>query len=134
MLIGLSLSRCVRDIVLKEVDIYDVIVIIARTKFNWENSEDQQAIWESYAHANMFHDNTWYDLDKDAVYETIDNLWSTGRIHQPGLFGAHPASSNRAWVTCIIPPKHATPAEQDAWDNYKFISQLTKETFYKDDF
>jgi hypothetical protein len=49
MKIGLSYSRCVRDIVDGVVDIDDVLVIIARTDFDPHNDEQWGNIWEGYA-------------------------------------------------------------------------------------
>ena len=44
MKIGLSYSRCVRDIVEGKVDIADVLVIIARTDFDPNNDEQWQDV------------------------------------------------------------------------------------------
>ena len=48
MKIGLSYSRCVRDIVDGKVDIDDVLVIIARTDFDPHNDDQWSGIWEGY--------------------------------------------------------------------------------------
>jgi len=48
MKIGLSYSRCVRDIVDGVVDIDDVLVVIARTDFDPHNDEQWAGIWEGY--------------------------------------------------------------------------------------
>jgi hypothetical protein len=49
MKIGLSYSRCIRDIVEGKVDIDDVLVIIARTDFDPHNDDQWAGIWEGYA-------------------------------------------------------------------------------------
>jgi len=48
MKIGLSYSRCVRDIVDGVVDINDVLVIISRTDFDPHDSEQWSGIWQGY--------------------------------------------------------------------------------------
>jgi len=45
MKIGLSYSRCVRDIVNGVVDIDDVLVLITRTDFDPRDNEQWQGIW-----------------------------------------------------------------------------------------
>jgi len=49
MKIGLSYSRCVKDIVDGKVMIDDVLVIITRTDFDPNNNDQWQAIWQGYA-------------------------------------------------------------------------------------
>lgn len=48
MKIGLSYSRCVRDIVDGVVNIDDVLVVIARTDFDPHNDEEWSSIWSGY--------------------------------------------------------------------------------------
>jgi hypothetical protein len=134
MYIGLSLSRCVRDIVEEKVDMYEVLCIIARTNFNWEDSNDQNALWTTYTEPNMFSEDTWADLDKDDVFRTVDALWGDGKIHQPRKFGAHPGHTKYVWLSCIVPPNLANPSVQQAWEDYRLLADLTKENFFRDDF
>ena len=49
MKIGLSYSRCVRDIVDGKVSIDDVLVLITRTDFDPHDDEQWSGIWEGYA-------------------------------------------------------------------------------------
>ena len=51
MKIGLSYSRCVRDIVDGKVDIRDVLVIITRTDFDPRNDDQWAGIWTGYGAA-----------------------------------------------------------------------------------
>ena len=46
MKIGLSYSRCVRDIVDGTVDIDDVLVLITRTDFDPRDDTQWQGIWK----------------------------------------------------------------------------------------
>lgn len=50
MKIGLSYSRCVRDIVDGVVDIDDVLIIISRTDFDPRNDVQWESIWLSLIH------------------------------------------------------------------------------------
>ena len=48
MKIGLSYSRCVRDIVDGVVSIDDVLIVISRTDFDPRNADEWQGIWIGY--------------------------------------------------------------------------------------
>jgi hypothetical protein len=48
MKIGLSYSRCVRDIVDGVVDINDILVIVSRTDFDPHDDKQWQSIWQGY--------------------------------------------------------------------------------------
>ena len=48
MKIGLSYSRCVRDIVDGTVDIEDVLLIVARTDFDPHDDQQWSDIWAGY--------------------------------------------------------------------------------------
>jgi len=48
MKVGLSYSRCVRDIVDGQVDIDDVLVLITRTNFDPHDDEQWRGIWIGY--------------------------------------------------------------------------------------
>lgn len=48
MRIGLSYSRCIRDIIEGKVDIKDVLIIIARTDFDPHDDKQWEDIWRGY--------------------------------------------------------------------------------------
>lgn len=129
MLVGLSLARCIKDIVQDEIHEDDVLCIIARTKFNWENSYTFDELWTTHSHKNLFNNDSWFDLDKDLVYELIDYLWLQGKIHQPRRYGnlATVKETSYHWLECILPQEHLTPTVKEAWDQYKFLAGLTGE-------
>ena len=56
MKIGLSYSRCVRDIVDGVVNINDVLVVIARTDFDPHNDDQWRGIWIGYGGGTAFGD------------------------------------------------------------------------------
>ncbi len=122
MKIGLSLSRCVRDIVEGRVDIEDVLVLITRTDFDAHDQQQWEDIWDGYTSLNP----EWADLDHDAVRDVVIRLWDSGRIHQPRQFGARPVRRREYWLETVLPDSELerNPAARDAWDRFQVISGL----------
>lgn len=144
MKIGLSYSRCVRDIVDGVVDINDVLVIIARTNFDPHNDEQWQGIWQGYAggsDANLMRgffggsNPEWagYD-DEDKFRQVSINLYDLGKFHQPRKFGAHPARRSEIWLEAVLPSSEleTNPAAKKAWDQFQTIAGLSNVTLDKD--
>ncbi len=139
MKIGLSYSRCVRDIVDGKVDIDDVLVIIARTDFDPNNNEQWQGIWQGYAggsDANMMRgffggaNPEWYgykDEDEDKFRSVSIELWETGKLHQPRKFGAYPSRRPEIWLEAVLPSSELAnnPAAKKAWDKFQTVAGLT---------
>jgi hypothetical protein len=123
MKIGLSLSRCVRDIVEERVDINDVLILITRTDFDPTVQEQWDSIWDGYTSMNP----EWYDLEHDAVYAVVVDLWNTGRIHQPRKFGYIPARRREFWLETVLPDSElaSRPAVKEAWDQFQILAGLT---------
>ena len=61
MKIGLSYSRCVRDIVDGKVDIDDVLVVVARTDFDPHDDEQWADIWNGYRSRSGLSKPEWVD-------------------------------------------------------------------------
>lgn len=122
MKIGLSLSRCVRDIVEGRVDLRDVLVLITRTDFDPYEEKQWEAIWEGYTNYNP----EWQGLDHDQVLDVVTRLWDAGKIHQPRQFGAHPARRREYWLEAVLPGPELerNPAAKDAWDRFQVIAGL----------
>jgi hypothetical protein len=105
MKIGLSYSRCVKDIVDGKVDINDVLVIISRTDFDPHNDEQWQGIWSGYGGGHQF-GNPWsnpewinYSAEDEDRFRSISiELWEQGKFHQPRKFGAHPRRLPYYWM------------------------------------
>ena len=136
MKIGLSLSRCMRDILEEEVDIADVLVIIARTDIDPHDAEHWAQIWNGYLYGGLSHAE-WAGLEdrEEAMRDILISLFDSGKLHQPRQFGAHPARLRQYWLDCIVPKNEMTPAEQKAWDNYQMIAGLSsKPRKVKDEF
>ena len=122
MKIGLSLSRCVRDIVEGRVDIDDVLVLITRTDFDPTVQEQWDSIWVGYISYNP----EWRGLEHDAVYAVVVELWASGRIHQPRKFGRNPPRRQEFWLETVLPDSELerNPAARDAWDRFQVIAGL----------
>lgn len=125
MKIGLSYSRCVRDIVNGTVDIDDVLVVISRTNFDPANDEQWTGIWQGYHWSN----SEWADyLDEDEAKfrEVSIDLWNQGKLHQPRKFGARPMRRGEFWLETCLPSSELerNPAAKNAWDQFQVIAGL----------
>jgi hypothetical protein len=130
MKIGLSYSRCVRDIVDGKIDIDDVLVLITRTDFDPHDDEQWSSIWEGYRMRSGWSNPEWYDYeeeDEDRFRSVSIELWETGKLHQPRKFGAHPSRRPEIWLETVLPSSEleTNPAAKKAWDQFQTIAGLT---------
>jgi hypothetical protein len=139
MKVGLSYSRCVRDIVDGVVDIKDVLVIIARTDFDPRNDEQWAGIWNGYgggtenAYTRGFFSMSnpeWsgYGPEREAEFREVSiDLLESGRLHQPRQFGAHPSRRPEIWLETVLPSSEleSNPTAKKAWDNFQVVAGLT---------
>ena len=137
MKIGLSYSRCVRDIVDGKVDINDVLVIIARTDFDPHDDKQWEGIWigygggteNAYSRGFFSHSNPeWAGyMDEDIFRSVSIELWETGKLHQPRKFNAHPSRRPEIWLEAVLPSSEleTNPAAKKAWDSFQMIAGLT---------
>ena len=134
MKIGLSYSRCVRDIVDGRVDINDVLVLITRTDFDPRDDVQWADIWSGYGggqtFGSPFSQPEWMDYpaeDESRFREVSIELWETGRLHQPRKFGARPARRSEIWLEAVLPDSEleSRPAVKDAWDKFQMVAGLT---------
>jgi hypothetical protein len=144
MKIGLSYSRCVRDIVDGTVDINDVLVIIARTDFNPHDDEQWQSIWQGYAggsDASLMRgyfggaNPEWAGYDDEDLFRSVSiELWESGKLHQPRKFGAHPKRRPEIWLEAVLPSEELekNPAAKLAWDKFQTVAGLTNVNLDKD--
>ena len=125
MKIGLSLSRCMRDILEKRVDINEVLVIVARTDVDPNNNEHWRGLWDGYIYGGLSNPE-WAGLEdrEREMHELLVELYDSGKLHQPRQFKAHPQRMPYYWLECFVPQDEMTPAQQKAWDNYKLITDL----------
>jgi hypothetical protein len=136
MKIGLSYSRCIRDIVDGTVDIDDVLVVVSRTDFDPHNDEQWKGIWEGY-HWNNPEWADYPDEDEDRFRSVSIELWESGKFHQPRKFGAHPRRLSYYWLD-VLPTKQdidANPATKKAWEQFQILSGLSQpKSTFNDDF
>ena len=137
MKIGLSYSRCVRDIVDGVVDIADVLVIISRTDFDPHDNEQWQGIWEGYHQRGGWSNPEWGHYaaeDEDRFRSVSIELWESGKLHQPRKFGAHPSRRPEIWLEAVLPSSELkkNPAAKIAWDKFQTVAGLTNVNLDKD--
>ena len=141
MKIGLSYSRCVRDIVDGEVDLRDVLVIISRTDFDPRDDEQWAGIWQGYGggqtFGSPFSSPEWMDYpaeDEAKVRQVSIDLWKLGKLHQPRKFGVKPARRPEIWLEAVLPSSELqrNPAAKDAWDKFQTVAGLTNIKIHKD--
>lgn len=140
MKIGLSYSRCVRDIVDGVVDIDDVLVLITRTDFDPRDADQWQGIWLGYgggsdnAYLNGFFSQSnpeWAGYhDEDQFRSVSIELWERGLLHQPRKFGAHPTRRPEIWLEAVLPNSELekNPTAKMAWEKFQMIAGLSSVT------
>ena len=134
MKVGLSFSRCLRDLVEGRVDYEDILVIIARTDFNPNIDDEWEQIWDGYRYGG-WSNAEWATAEDDTgvtnpeeIYRNVAiQLYDNGKLHQPRQFGAHPRRLPYCWLDTFAPEEEIAknPAAQKAWDNYKLITGLS---------
>jgi hypothetical protein len=139
MKIGLSYSRCVRDIVEGKVDIKDILVIVARTDFDPNNDEQWQGIWQGYGGGSngdrmrgIFSAGNpeWFeygDEDEEKFRNVSRELWNQGKFHQPRQFGAYPKRLPYIWLDTILPSEELdkAPGVKAAWEKFQMLAGLS---------
>jgi len=130
MRVGLSYSRCVRDIVDGVVDIEDVLVIISRTNFDPRIDEQWKGIWHGYRQRSGWSNPEWMgypETDEGKFREVSITLLEQGKLHQPRQFGMHPHRMPYIWLETVLPSEEleTNPVAQAAWNNFQVIAGLT---------
>jgi hypothetical protein len=130
MKIGLSYSRCVRDIVDGIVDMHDVLVVIARTDFDPHDDEQWAGIWQGYHDSYGLSNPEWRNYppeDEDRFRSVSIELWETGKLHQPRKFGTHPRRLPYIWLETVVANEdlEKSPAIKDAWNQFQVLAGLT---------
>ena len=126
MKVGISLSRCVRDIVEARVLYEDILCIIARTDFDPHNDAHWNQIWDGYNHGGVSHPEWYGNTEGEEVYRNVvTQLYDGGKIHQPRRFGSHPPRLPYYWLDCVVPADEMNPSQQKAWDQYQTMCDLS---------
>ena len=129
MKIGLSYSRCVRDIVDGTVSIDDVLVVISRTSFDPRDDAQWRGIWFGYRSGGTGSHPEWSgysDEDEQKFRDVSLDLWHYGKFHQPRLFGAHPRRLPYFWLDVTLPIEELenNPAAKLAWEKFVTLAGL----------
>lgn len=130
MKIGFSFGRCVRSIVKGEVDINDVLCIIARTYM--PNERDVGYVIDEY----LMRDQYLAGLDPERCHEVGITLWKTGRVIEPRQNGIHVMSAPRDYVWMDLYPTvvaSENTAVKSAWDSYRMLITLVEQLPESDD-
>jgi hypothetical protein len=130
MKIGLSYSRCIRDIVDGVVDINDVLVIVARTDFDPHDDDQWSSIWNGYHQFTGWSHPEWSSYpaeDEDRFRSVSIELWESGKLHQPRKFGAHPRRLPYIWLETILPSEELdkNPSVKAAWNKFQNLAALS---------
>ena len=137
MRIGLSYSRCVRDIVDGKVSIDNVLILITRTNFDPHDDEQWSSIWIGYgggtdnAYPRGFFSQSnpeWAGYhDEDQFRSVSIELWETGKLHQPRKFGTHPRRMPYYWLETMLPTEELenNTALKDVWNQFQILAGLT---------
>lgn len=130
MKIGLSYSRCVRDIVDGIVNIEDVLVLITRTDFDPRDDEQWANIWHGYHGRSLMSNPEWarYPASDEEKFRNITlELYETGKMHQPRQFGMHPRRMPYIWLETVLPNDELekNPAAKQAWEKFQTIAALS---------
>ena len=129
MKIGLSYSRCVRDIVDGKVDIDDVLIIVSRTNFDPRDDTQWSNIWQGYRSRSGLSNPEWTnypDENEDKFRQVSIELWQQGKFHEPRKFGAHPPRMPYYWLETFLSDNELekNPAAKKAFDKFKMIAGL----------
>ena len=140
MKIGLSYSRCVRDIVDGKVSIDDVLILITRTDFNPHDDDQWSGIWIGYGggtdngYTTGFFSQSnpeWAGYHEEDKFRSISiMLYDDGKMHQPRQFGARPTRRPEIWLEAVLPNSELenNPAAKMAWEKFQTIASLSSVT------
>lgn len=127
--VGLSFSRCIRDIVDGTVNFNDVLIIISRTNINPTDDSDWEGVWEAYTQGGWTN-SEWdgYEDQENEFRKVALALYLNGKLHQPRQFGGtNPQRRDEFWLETVLPSEELenNPAAKAAWDNFQIIAGLT---------
>ena len=134
MKVGLSFSRCLRDLVEGRVDYEDILVIIARTDFDPHIDDEWEQIWNGYRYGG-WSNAEWATAEDDTgvtnpeeIYRNVAiQLYDNGKLHQPRQYtNGHPARMPYYWLDCVVPDDEMNPTVKAAWEQYQVVAGLSR--------
>lgn len=128
MKLGLSFSRCLRDLIDEKVMYDDVLVIVARTDFDPHNDNDWNDIWYGYTRAGFSYPE-WrgYEDRNDEFRRMAVRLYDGGKLHQPRQYKlGNPVRFSYYWLDLVVPidELEELPAVKQAWEHYQMVANL----------
>jgi hypothetical protein len=128
MKVGLSFSRCLRDLFEGTVEFDDVLVIVSRTDMDPHNDNHWNAMWEGYTRGGLSHPE-WADHkdNNDDFRKLAIRLYDNGKMHQPRQYKlGNPVRLPYYWLDLVVPVKDLDdlPAVKDVWEQYQIIAGL----------
>jgi hypothetical protein len=128
MKVGLSYSRCIRDIYEGKVNMEDVLVVISRTDFDPTNDQQWAGIWDGYCHGGLSNPEWQAYSDKESEFRNIsEHLYKDGKLHQPRQFGAHPRRRPEIWLETVLVEGDldANPMAKKAFEKFQMVAGLS---------
>jgi len=128
MKVGLSYSRCIRDIYEGKVNMEDVLVVISRTDFDPTNDQQWAGIWDGYCHGGLSNPEWRAYSDKESEFRNIsEHLYKDGKLHQPRQFGAHPRRRPEIWLETVLVEGDldANPMAKKAFEKFQMVAGLS---------
>ena len=128
MKLGLSFSRCLRDLIDGKVMYDDVLVIIGRSDFDPHNDNHWNDIWYGYTQGGFSHPE-WrgYEDRNDEFRRLSARLYDGGKLHQSRQYKlGNPVRVPYYWLDLVVPVEdlEELPAVKQAWEHYQIIANL----------
>ena len=128
MKVGLSFSRCVRDLYEEKVKFDDVLVIVSRTNIDPYNDKHWDSVWEGYTRGGYSHPE-WadYKSKSDDFRKLAARLYDNGKLHQPRQFKlGTPVRLPYYWLDLVVPVDdlEELPAVKAIWEQYQIVAGL----------
>jgi len=128
MKVGLSFSRCLRDIIEDKVKYDDILVIVSRTNIDPYNDKHWDSIWEGYTRGGYSHPEWANHKDKsDDFRKLAARLYYNGKLHQPRKFRlGNPVRLPYYWLDLVVPVEdlEELPAVKAIWEQYQIVAGL----------
>jgi hypothetical protein len=128
MKVGLSFSRCMRDLYEEKVKFDDVLVIVSRTNIDPYNDKHWDSVWEGYTRGGYSHPEWSNYKDKsDDFRKLAARLYDNGKLHQPRKFKlGNPVRLPYYWLDLVVPVEdlEELPAVKAIWEQYQIVAGL----------